>query len=129
MKNIFETLITSYIADKVGISDDFLSHTLAKNLRDNMYHLIAKDALTEAGTGNEKQVRQDKTIRSDKIYWLDRSHNDVHENEFFDTMDKFVSYLNETCYTGITDYEFHYALYEKGSFYTRHLDRFQNDGS
>ena len=42
-------------------------------------------------------------------------------------MDDFVQYLNETCYTGITSYEFHYAMYEKGSFYKRHLDRFRND--
>jgi SM-20-related protein len=44
-------------------------------------------------------------------------------------MDKFVRYLNRTCYTGITGYEFHYALYEQGSFYKRHLDQFKNNTS
>ena len=44
-------------------------------------------------------------------------------------MDEFVSYLNETCYTGITGYEFHYTLYEKGSFYLKHLDQFRNNDS
>ncbi len=44
-------------------------------------------------------------------------------------MDRFVLYLNETCYTGITGYEFHYARYGEGSFYKRHLDQFRNDGS
>ena len=44
-------------------------------------------------------------------------------------MDKFISYLNETCYTGITSYEFHYTMYEKGSFYHKHIDQFKNDDS
>ena len=61
------------------------------------------------------------------IYWLDRSHNDLSENAFFDLMDEFVSYLNASCYTGITGYEFHYALYPKGSFYKKHVDQFKNN--
>ncbi|WP_218972254.1 2OG-Fe(II) oxygenase [Labilibaculum filiforme] len=69
----------------------------------------------------------DKLIRSDKIYWLDRKHRDKHEDSFFDLMDRFVVYLNQTCYTGITGYEFHYALYEKGTFYKKHLDQFVNN--
>ena len=44
-------------------------------------------------------------------------------------MDDFVNHLNSTCYTGITGYEFHYALYEKGSFYKKHLDQFKNTAS
>lgn len=63
------------------------------------------------------------------IYWLDRAHNDAVENDFFDLMDEFVLHLNKTCYTGITGYEFHYALYEKGSFYKKHLDQFRNNES
>ena len=68
-------------------------------------------------------------MRSDVIYWLDRKHNTTHENDFFDLVDAFVSHLNNTCYTGITGYEFHYALYEKGTFYKKHLDQFRNNDS
>lgn len=83
--------------------------------------------LLPAGTGNDALVVHDTTFRSDKICWLDRSNNNLHENTFFDLMDAFVQYLNSTCYTGITGYEFHYALYEKGSFYKKHLDQFKNN--
>lgn len=82
-----------------------------------------------AGTGNSQQAAQDKSVRGDVIYWLDRKHNDTHENAFFDIMDAFVIYLNDSCYTGITGYEFHYTLYEKGSFYTKHLDQFRTNQS
>lgn len=122
-------MIETYLRDKVGISEHFLSDTLSADLKVNLMTLFAKNALLTAGTGNESTILKDTAIRSDKIYWLDKSHDNVHENAFFILMDDFVRYLNETCYTGITGYEFHYALYEKGSFYKRHLDRFRNDDS
>jgi SM-20-related protein len=63
------------------------------------------------------------------IHWLDRKHENQFENTFFDLMDAFVIYLNESCYAGIKDYEFHYTLYPIGSFYKKHLDQFQNNDS
>lgn len=91
--------------------------------------LYAGKQLQSAGTGNNQQVAHNKLFRSDMIYWLDRKHENIHENSFFDLMDSFVSYLNETCYTGIRGYEFHYTLYEEGSFYKKHLDQFKNNDS
>jgi len=129
VQKIFDTLIDSFINDKVGIADHFLSESLAAHLKENLGNLFKDQLLLSAGTGNESVVSHDKLVRSDKIYWLDRKHNDIHENNFFDLMDSFVSYLNSTCYTGITGYEFHYTLYEKGSFYKKHLDQFRNNGS
>ncbi|GAB3914620.1 2OG-Fe(II) oxygenase family protein [Larkinella knui] len=129
MQTIFDTLITSFIDHKVGIADHFLSASLATHLKENLTTLHAQKQLRSAGTGNDALVVHDKQVRSDRIYWLDRSHNNGYENEFFDLMDRFVSYLNETCYTGITGYEFHYTLYETGSFYKKHLDQFRTNDS
>lgn len=82
-----------------------------------------------AGTGTEHLIQEKDLIRSDVIYWLDRSHKIESENAFLDIIDCFVRYLNETCYAGIMSYEFHYALYNEGSFYKKHLDQFRNDDS
>jgi SM-20-related protein len=129
MDIIFDELIDSYLATNVGTVSNFLSIALSAHLADNITALYAADLLLSAGTGNNKLVNHDKLVRSDKIYWLDRIHNDVHENIFFDLMDNFVSHLNRTCYAGITGYEFHYTLYEKGAFYKRHLDNFKQNGT
>lgn len=126
---IFNELIDSYLATNIGTVKNFVSKALAAHLVNNITTLHAGDKLLTAGTGNDPLVNHNKLIRSDKIYWLDRIHNDVHENDFFDLMDGFVSYLNSSCYTGITGYEFHYTLYEKGSFYKRHLDNFKQNGT
>lgn len=129
MQKNFDELINSYIENKVGLSENFLSNTLALHLKDNLNKLYATGQLRSAGTGNNLIIVQDKLFRSDVIYWLDRKHNDQYENDFFNLVDRFVSYLNSTCFTGITGYEFHYTLYPAGSFYKKHLDQFRNNNS
>jgi SM-20-related protein len=113
----------------VGMVKNFLSKALSAHLADNINTLYANDLFHSAGIGNDLLVNHNKLIRSDKIYWLDRIHNNIYENDFFDLMDRFVSHLNSTFYAGITGYEFHYSLYEKGSFYKRHLDNFKQNGT
>lgn len=129
MENIFNTLINSFIKNKVGIAENFLSESLTLHLKENLTALYTEQQLEVGGTGTNKNVEYSNLFRSDIIYWLDREHNNVYENQFFDLMDSFVDYLNKSCYTGISSYEFHYTLYEKGSFYKKHLDQFRNNNS
>ena len=129
MENSFEALIATYIDNKVGICEHFLSTELANNLKQNLLDLNAKSLLLDAGVGNLDKVTYDGAIRSDSIYWLDKKHNNAFENEFFVQIETFIAYLNSSCYAGITGYEFHYSLYEKGDFYLKHLDQFKNNPS
>lgn len=128
MRSIFESTIASYLDNHVGISENFLSASLASHLRDNLLRLYESSKLEKARIGNNTKLQSNEAIRKDLIYWLDRRHNDEHENTFFDLMDEFIKYLNQTCYTRITNCEFHYALYEPGSYYKRHFDQFQEGG-
>lgn len=125
----FDCLIDSFIADKVGLSENFLEEQLAAQLKAHLIDLHTGQQFHAAGIGNQDIHHQDQSTRGDQIYWLDRQHQHPLENRFFELLDSFVLYLNQSCYTGITGYEFHYALYEKGSFYKRHLDQFRSDKS
>jgi len=129
LNEAFDCLIDSFIEDRVGITEGFLTIALAAHLKENLIALYANQEMLPAGIGNNALLTHETLIRSDKIYWLDRLHENTHENSFFDLMDQFVTHLNSTCYTGITGYEFHYALYEKGSFYKKHFDQFRNNTS
>ena len=129
MEDCFETLISSYLDTKVGIVADFVSEELAQHLIDRLFALKEQNLLKAAGIGNVAKLTHNAEIRSDEIYWLDRNNNNEFENQFLDQVDTFVSYLNRSCYTGITGYEFHFALFDKGSFYRKHLDQFQNNSS
>ena len=127
MENSFEELISSFITNKIGISEDFLGKELCQNLAIHLLQLNAADVLKNASIGNDSKTAHNNLIRSDKIHWLDKSHNNEFENAFFVKIDAFVAYLNKSCYTNISSYEFHYSLYEKGSFYRPHFDQFEDD--
>lgn len=124
----FETLIAGYIESSVGVVDHFLSDELCAALQVNVIALNNQQQLVLAEIGNDGKRKKDELVRNDKIYWLDKSHGNASETQFLEQMEAFIAYLNSTCFTAITSYEFHYSLYEAGSFYLPHLDQFKNHG-
>lgn len=127
MQSSFEDLISSFLENKIGISNSFLSNDLALKLKTNLLTLYKQKDLKAASIGNDYLLNTDDTIRRDKIFQLDKCSNNYSEKLFFELIDAFVLYLNSTCFTGIRSYEFHYAMYEKGTFYKKHLDQFKTD--
>jgi SM-20-related protein len=123
----FDLLIDSYQANRVGIAPAFLSAALSLGLQQNIIQLQLSGLMKAAGIGNKLVKDTSQKMRSDEIYWLDKAHDNIFENEFLLRIENFITYLNRTCYTGINAFEFHYAMYEEGSFYKRHKDQFKND--
>lgn len=127
MQEKFDFLIDDYILNKVGIDKNFLSAALTKGLSQNIVQLLANGQMSPARIGQNDDQHKATKIRSDMIYWMDKSHENVFEQEFLALMEDLILYLNKTRYAGINAYEFHYALYEEGAAYGRHKDRFRND--
>ncbi|MEY2918285.1 MAG: hypothetical protein RIS73_1999 [Bacteroidota bacterium] len=129
MINQFDLLIDSYLENNIGIDTNFLSAELSNGLHQNILQLQSDDLMTAAGIGNETIKDTQQKMRGDKIFWMDKKHDNIFEQEFLQLAEDFISRLNSTCYTGINGYEFHYAVYEEGSFYKRHKDQFKNDSN
>ena len=129
MEEQFDLLINSYVDNNVGIAEHFLSKNLSDNLQQNIYDLQQQGKMKYAGIGNEKIADTNQQMRGDKIYWLDKKNNNINEQEFLDKVEDFIEHLNQTCYTGINDYEFHYAVYGQGSAYKKHRDQFKTDNN
>jgi len=127
MNNQFDLLIDSYLDTNVGVDAGFLTAELATGLRQHLIQLQNDDQLTAAGIGNETVKDNHQKMRGDHIYWMDKAHTNIYEKEFLQLAEDFIERLNSTCYAGINDYEFHYAVYGEGSFYKRHKDQFKND--
>lgn len=127
--NPFDILIDTYLDNKIGIDADFLTAELAEGLQQNIAQLQKDDLMSFAGVGNEKVMNTKQQMRGDKIYWMDKSHDNAFEQEFLTHVENFIDRLNSTCYTGINGYEFHYAVYDEGNGYKRHKDQFRNDSN
>lgn len=127
MKERFEELIEGFVYNRAGVSNSFISKELSRSLQENLRVLHSEGELVSAGIGDAQNKVLDKSIRRDKIYWIDNASTNVAEQEFLALVQEFISYLNRTCFTAINDFEFHYAIYEAGSFYKRHIDQFKNN--
>lgn len=127
MDEQFDLLIDSYLNNNIGIAPGFLTSELAAGLQQNIMQLQKDGLMIAAGIGNEEVKDVNQKMRGDKIYWLDKKHDNPFENEFLQHAENFIDRLNKTCYAGINAYEFHYAVYEEGSFYKRHKDQFKNN--
>ena len=127
MEAKFEELIEGFITGNIGISSTFLSLPLATALQQNLLRLQSAGQMTAAGIGKGPVKDASQKIRSDTTCWLQNNTENDAEKEFLDIVRQFTEHLNRSCYTGLNDCEFHYALYEEGTFYKRHTDRLRND--
>lgn len=104
-----------------SVQRDALPKTLLKLLCDyikcgnnSRYH--------KAGVGRSANYHQNQSIRNDKIVWID---DDSPANHLWIAwMETLRTEINRTLFLGLNSIESHYARYEKGGFYEKHLDAF-----
>ncbi|WP_405330625.1 2OG-Fe(II) oxygenase [Leeuwenhoekiella sp. LLG6367-2.1] len=124
---VYENLITEILENSYSIIDDFFDASEIEELRDSLKDIYEADCFKKAAIGDKFNEEVDKTIRGDFILWINEAEGRAVERRFFNKINNLVDYLNRTCFLGILQKEFHYAVYPTGTFYKRHLDTFQND--
>ncbi|YCO04948.1 2OG-Fe(II) oxygenase [Vibrio sp. VNB-15] len=114
-------LIDALSTDGYYIWDDFLSQEEVAELRD-----CIPDNWKKARIGRNDDVTRVESIRSDKIQWLKRDMGSA-VTSFLDKMEAIRLEANRYFYLGLFEYEAHFAKYEKGDFYQKHLDCFKGN--
>lgn len=79
----------------------------------------------KAGISSSSDLHVDSDRRRDKIHWLDED-NSI-QSKFLGLTKELQNYLNRELYLGLTYYESHFAIYDKGDFYEKHLDAFKGN--
>lgn len=124
---IYEKIIDDLSNQKYSISDFFFSTEETKQLREAIIRKEDNKVFHQAAIGSSVNEQIVKSIRGDKIRWIDEENKTQTEEVFFSKINDFIEYLNLTCYMGIEESEFHYAIYPEGTFYQKHIDAFKND--
>lgn len=106
------------------IIDDFLPKVLFDDIRAYFLGRLDADGFSDAAIGALNHKTLEKSIRGDKIYWLDRKE-DVEMEPFFELSDELIQQLNQLCYLSLSGSEFHLAHYPIGAFYKKHIDQFK----
>ena len=124
---LYEQIISDIANQQFSIIEDFFTAEEVQILRTSLLEKYEQDAFKKAAIGNRLNENIIKSVRGDVILWIDETKANMAESLFFDKINNLIKYLNKTCFMGILQKEFHYALYPSGTFYKRHIDTFQND--
>lgn len=92
-----------------------ISQVLLEKIQSTQAHELKAASI---GRGVEQQLNPD--IRRDRIQWLEE-HNEP-DNQYLELMTQLKNGLNRRLFMGLFDYESHYAVYQPGAFYKKHVD-------
>lgn len=124
---VYEKVIDDLMEKQYSIVDNFFTVEEVRQLRAALLNKYEEDRFKKSAIGNQANEQVIGAIRGDFILWLNEEEAGDAEAMFFAKLNDFQEYLNRTCFMGINEKEFHYAVYPEGTFYKRHLDTFQND--
>lgn len=103
--------------------ENFLPADLCAALRADFQALQSAGLLQQAaiGRGGARAVAQN--TRTDQTFWL--TGNTQAQTQCLDLMDGLRQQLNRELFLGLASYEAHYARYQAGGFYKKHVDSFK----
>jgi SM-20-related protein len=89
--------------------------------------LYQSKQMTRAGIGRGALLQQNAAIRGDSIHWL--QHDSVAQQHYQHVMEALRQTLNHNLFLGLFELEAHYAVYDAGAFYKKHIDSFKGAAS
>lgn len=126
--NTFIELVEALTEQKYFVSDSLISSELAAALRDEALSALSCGDFRKAGIGRELTKRTDSSIRSDQILWWPARADSIAKAEYLAFLEQVMEALNPTLYLGLRQYEGHYARYDTGAFYKKHVDQHRGVG-
>lgn len=109
---VAEEFLTSQQVDSILQLDEF---------REGLLHF------RKAGIGKQQEKQINETIRGDLIQWIDKVNAPKPIKEYLSKIEELITFLNQSLFLSLKDFEVHMTIYPAGSFYKRHLDQFKAD--
>lgn len=107
------------------IIDNYLPPTLIKALREQAIRLRDAGIMHHASIGKDAANKIISEVRGDSIYWLDEKGQNTEQTDYLNTMQALQKQLNRHFFLGLFEFECHFAAYDPGAVYLRHLDQFK----
>lgn len=92
-------------------------------LSNALYLEAGQSNLQPAGVGRGQHLQQNLQIRRDSTCWF--NGESAAQQQYLQLMAEIQQQMNRRCFLGLTHYECHFARYQQGDFYQKHLDAFK----
>ena len=127
MNIIKEKQIVALTQDRWFAQENFLPADLCAVLQADFQMLQSGGLLKSAAVGRAGGRVMAPEIRTDQTFWL--TGETAAQRECLNLMDDLRQQLNRELFLGLATYEAHYARYEAGGFYKKHIDSFKGQRS
>lgn len=106
-----------------AVCDRIVPPSLTHSLRNHAHQHWQQGLFKPAAMGRQVTANQNPDIRGDAICWLERSDPAPASVQFLSFAEALSQDLNQHFYMGLRSHEFHFARYEPGRGYARHMDQ------
>ncbi len=106
------------------IIDDFLELHHYQSLRKVAKEMHNNGFFKSAKIGPIVNAQHNNTIRTDEICWLDECSAEPAIHAYLKQTTHVANILNQSLFLGLIEFETHFAAYQPGSFYKKHIDQF-----
>jgi SM-20-related protein len=126
-ESVFDRCSQLLSRNHYAVIDEFLTTCEVSNILRGLESKYSQDKFKKAGIGQNSECKNDSQVRGDFIHWVDSQKTFELKQRFIPYLNDFIDHLNQKCFLSIKDYEMHYSVYPKGTYYKRHLDQFKKD--
>ncbi|MDR3501022.1 MAG: 2OG-Fe(II) oxygenase [Legionella sp.] len=119
-----ERLIDDLCNQGFHLLDGFLSQDYYFSLRATAKALYEQGLFRSAKIGLNVSSQQNNAIRTDEILWLGTDNQDPAIQFFASQIHQLCQILNQNLFLGLHEFETHFASYQPGTFYKKHIDQF-----
>ena len=120
-ENLYSNITDALVDDGCIIIENALDKNLCSSL---LAFSKTQNSFKQAGISGAGDLHIDSTKRKDKTLWIDE--NIPIERDYLSFTNGLKNYLNKELYLGLSYYESHFAIYDEGDFYEKHLDAFKH---
>ncbi|NCO00222.1 MAG: 2OG-Fe(II) oxygenase [Epsilonproteobacteria bacterium] len=117
---LYAKIIDALVEDGYIIIENALNPTFPQSLRE---FLRDERAFKKAGVSSYPHVRIDRKRRRDKTCWLEEDGAIM--SDYLAFMAELQHNINRDLFMGLSYYESHFAIYDRGDFYETHYDAFK----
>lgn len=111
------------------IIDSLLEQEQCRALRATAEQMYAQGLFRHAKIGLKITSQLNKAIRTDEILWLEGTENRPEIQAFLTHIHQLADMLNQSLFLGLNEFETHFAHYQPGTFYKKHIDQFANQNT
>ncbi|MBL4714168.1 MAG: 2OG-Fe(II) oxygenase [Alcanivorax sp.] len=117
-----QRLIDDLVARQYAVAPNYFPAHLVRALRREAVLRDRRGEFQSAGIGRRGEHQHNARVRRDRTLWLDGST--LAQCRLLGEFEQLRLAVNRQLFMGLFDLESHFAVYDPGAFYRRHLDAF-----